>query len=371
MLAKLAWKVCLLGCLLVNFVGVLLLAFSAVNLQRESRAAAVEESRRVDGVALAMKSCISPRIGTKTSSWPMGKAERSCTYGYVFQRGACVQCLPGKFSMPHWVACQPLLECEQIEHEVTSFNLLHSLVHWRYYRADWKGHEVIYATFNALAKTSINYSELQLVGPSQHILYPIGSCSTKSIVVFASNWTFLGTGNGHGLVFAQHPDCNHCIVKLHLVTSYLRVLVRLHSVNIVLCNSRTLLHLLSQFLVTDSFSLVLTALDNLRRDTDGALLCHHREIANDFVAPEQKWPYGDTKIFNLEEQPKYDRRTDIWKVPEVVSGFLSTCEEIMDLLEAIHLQCKATDPQLRPTAAQLLQEYEYVWDLLYKDVVLL
>jgi glycoprotein-mannosyl O6-kinase len=141
--------------------------------------------------------------------------------------------------------------------------------------------------------------------------------------------------------------------------------------NMVLCNSRTFLHLFAQFLVTDTASLVLATFDNLPRDEDEPILCLQAEMKGDFIAPEQKWPYEETKIFNLEEQPKYDHMADIWRVPEVASHIISACEEVMDYLQVYYEQCKAPDPQHRPTAAELLMEHESVWKLLYRDDVFL
>ena len=139
-----------------------------------------------------------------------------------------------------------------------------------------------------------------------------------------------------------------------------------------LCNARSLEHLLSQFLLTDHYTLVLSTLDNLPRPQEDldtrpqGILCHHRELRGSFVAPEQKWLHGDTKIFNLEEQPRYDQSVDIWKVPEVTSALLgSKCEDVMDYLRLVHVMCKALSPHQRPTAQELLSEYKYTWNLLF------
>lgn len=323
----------------------------------------VEESRRLEDQLFLNRDCISSSASQSSTS---KKKHVTCTFGYVLQKGACIECPAGKFSLENWIACQPLLGCEHIQHEITQLELLHSLVHWQYYKADWKGYSIIYATFNALARSSINYLAIQRFSPSQNILYPVGSCEEKSIVLFTSNWTFVDVGNRFEAVFATRPLCNRCMVRLHFAMSYLHIIARLHAVDTVLCNSRTLQHLLSQFLITDRFSLVLATQDNLPQDANGPILCQQRELNGRFIAPEQKWPYGAIKIFNPDEQPKYDKTTDIWKVPDVVSAFLTpACKEVVDYLQEIHLKCKDVTPHQRPTAAQLLKEYEHVWDLLF------
>lgn len=355
-----------LGCVALTVLFIFL-TWSTLTVQREVKTVSDKEVQRLESQFASSTDCIIPR--TKDSFTPRGtkKGERACNLGYVLQRGECVQCPPGKFSLPNWIACQTLLNCETVQHELSVQELLHSLVHWQYYRGDWKGYEVIYATFNSLALTMINYSAIQSFPPSQSILYPIGFCREKNVILFASNWTFIEVGNHFEAAFIRNPLCKHCVVKLNLAMSYLRVLVRLHAADTVLCNSYTLRHLLSQFLITDGFSLVLATLDNLRQDSNAPILCKQRELRSNFTAPEQRWPYGKTKIFNPDEQPKYDRTTDIWKVPDVVSVFLQSCVEVMDYLELIHQQCRSHDPHLRPTAARVLEEYQIVWELLLSD----
>lgn len=345
-----------LGCLVLTSL-FLFLTWTTHSVQREVRT----EIHRLETEFASITSCINPRRKPATDS------KESCSLGYVLQRGVCVQCLPGKFSLPNWIACQMLLSCETIQHEVTVKGLIHSLIHWKYYRADWKGYEIMYAEYYGFFRTSINYSAIQSFSPSQNILYPIGFCEEENIVLFASNRTFIESGNHFEKAFNRNPVCNHCMVKLNLVISYLHVLVKLHSVNTVLCNSYSYKYLLSQFFITDGFSLVLATLDNLLQDANTPILCKLSEIRGNFSAPEQRWPYGETKIFNLAEQPKYNRTTDIWKVPDVASVFLKTCVEVMDYLELIHQQCKTFDPGLRPTAAQVLEQYQHVWGLMFSD----
>ena len=303
-----------------------------------------------------------------TRELPTGRPDvTACTLGYVKQKKACVGCPAGKFSLVNWVTCRPLLDCEHVQDEVTQFEFLYSLGHWWYYRASYKNYEIMYAKFNPGETDMISSSRIQPLSASlENALYPIGFCEEEGVVLFASNRTFMGPGGDHFEdVMNSRPSCNHCMVRLHLSMSYVRVLAELHGMDAVLCNSLTLSHLLSQFLITEKFSLVLSSLDNLPRDVNGPIICWQKELKGDFIAPEQKWPYGSTKIFNPSEQPKYDRKSDIWKVPNVVSALLGpACGEVRDYLIKIHKKCKSLDPQSRPTASQLLKEYERIYDLL-------
>lgn len=296
----------------------------------------------------------------------MGSKSRvTCPLGSVLQGGRCIQCPRGKFSLWDWVACQSLLGCDEVQHEVTRRELLHSLVHWQYYRAEWSGYDIIYATFNTLALSHVDYDNIDLFHHTSNVLYPIGACEDASAILFASNQTFVEVGNHFDSFLASHPTCNTCRKRLHTATSYIHLLTQLHAVNITLCNSRTLSHLLSQFLITSDCTLVLSTLDNFPQETDGPILCHTRELRGKFIAPEQAWPYGVTKIFNVDEQPRYGHVTDIWKVPAVVSSLLTPgCEDVLDYLRGIHLRCKDKNPTRRPTAEEILQEYQQVLQIL-------
>ncbi len=153
-----------------------------------------------------------------------------------------------------------------------------------------------------------------------------------------------------------------------MVLSFLGVLSKLHATDNVLCNGITLQDTLSQFLIRDDYSLVLATLDNLPSDSKDPVLCRTRELTGFFVAPEQKWPYGSTKIFNPDDQPRYNRSSDIWKVPDVVVALLtSSCNSVLDFMHAIHIRCKNTRPHLRPPAAEILEEYRTIWEMLNND----
>ena len=295
---------------------------------------------------------------------------RTCNVGYVRgKEGDCVLCPEGMFSLFNWIACERFLDCEHVRHEATKGQLLHSLVHWKYFRADWKSYEIIYATYNPTMRTSIDYLRSRLFSPSHNFLYPIGYCEEEKVILFASNTTYLSTGNHLDVAFAKKPTCNNCMVRFHMVLNYVRILSRLHATDTVLCNSRILDHLLSQFLISENFILVLATLDNLPSEADGPILCQPSELTGQFVAPEQKWPHGSIKIFNLKEQPKYGKMSDIWKVPDVVSFFLKgPCDDILDYLQVVHMRCKSVNPHGRPLTDQLVEEYESVWKLLFGRV---
>jgi len=99
--------------------------------------------------------------------------------------------------------------------------------------------------------------------------------------------------------------------------------------------------------------------------------CSKSELKGSFVAPEQKWPFNQLKVFNADEQPGYNEKTDIWKIPDVVKALLggdalklAESEHILDYLVAVHRKCKRSNPEERPAISDVLKEYELVWSLL-------
>jgi glycoprotein-mannosyl O6-kinase len=89
-------------------------------------------------------------------------------------------------------------------------------------------------------------------------------------------------------------------------------------------------------------------------------------LSPDSTAPEMRWPYPNKK-YTWREQPMYDEKTDIWKFQELCEYFFSLLSNNTfpnQLLDDIHERCKNTDPDQRPTAEEVLQEYRQVMQLL-------
>lgn len=166
-------------------------------------------------------------------------------------------------------------------------------------------------------------------------------------------------------------------VRLRLAVDYVSVLHYLHSSpagHRVMCDSNSLEKTLSQFLLTSDFHLVVNDLDALPEvDRSVGLLakCGHRELTGDFVAPEQLWPFGDDGLsFSDELMPGYDEKTDIWKIPDVTRYLMGSVPGV-DVahfhLFPIHEECKRRDPQLRPSALDVLKVYRSVYTNMVRD----
>ena len=302
-----------------------------------------------------------------------------CKVGFVAQSRACVPCSQGTFALEQWVVCIPLLSCTEISDDVQIGDVQYTVGGWTFYTARWNNYDIIYALFKKFDDGKlVDFGAIERLMPHDKLLYLIGRCDHKEStqLLFAKNSAVLGHADELDFVLAQKTDCDYEFVRFRLAMDYVQILAHLHS-NItetfVLCNSHSLSLLLSQFLITEDLRLVLGAYDNLpalnagSKNLDAKVKCSQKELKGGFVAPEQKWPYQSSKVFNYAQQPGYTEKADIWKIPDVTRVLLNKKgdhQTILDLLEVIHRKCKNLAPSTRPTATQVLQEYQFVWKTL-------
>ena len=137
-----------------------------------------------------------------------------------------------------------------------------------------------------------------------------------------------------------------------------------------MCDTYYLRKLLSQFLITDDFRLVVNDLDNTPEVTqEKGILCNQGKELRPFVAPEQRWP-NITTPFRIDLMPTYDEKVDIWKFPAVLESLLDGVNgssfakrELRKMMET----CHATNPEQRPTANEVLQELLRVQQLIINN----
>ena len=143
---------------------------------------------------------------------------------------------------------------------------------------------------------------------------------------------------------------------------YVKIINYLHNSPIgirVMCDATSLRKLLMQYLVTDDFHLVVNDLYNTpdAREENGILCANKKELLQ-FVAPEQRWPFNESVPFRSDLKPTYDEKVDIWKIPPVVErilGDVNGSSFTKGTLRRVMERCRATDPQQRPSAKEVLQ----------------
>lgn len=159
--------------------------------------------------------------------------------------------------------------------------------------------------------------------------------------------------------------CDACILlrydtvprRFSLCLGYVAILRHLHAHQRVMCDSNTLAKTLSQYLVRGDLSLRVNDLDALPRVTPGKrVTCGTPPLHGELLAPEQRG--------NASETASCDLKCDIWKVPDVCLWLLGNTRSVEGLkfrLFPVHRACKERDPERRPDAELLWQEYLNVW----------
>ena len=350
--------------------------------------AAISEERKTyariakENLVIQFTTCRGPSSTTMIRTY---SSPKMCSPGFLWRQGGCVPCPRGTFSLAQWTVCEDFLVCDDMLHEVRVSKLLYTVGNWHYYEAEWKGYEIVCGKTQRNDVTT-HTSVLQELQPHSHLLYPIGFCEETGTVAFSiDQWRraqSIGSVSKLGAILAP-TGCDNWMTRFQLCLDYVRILHRLHTAAggpYVFCNSHSLEHTLSQFLISEDLQLLLANYDNLpqvRLDTSDVktpkthVRCSKNELKGDFVAPEQKWPFSQLKVFNADEQPGYSEKTDIWKIPDIVEALLNggalevaESEHIMDYLVAVHQKCKRNNPEERPAVSDVLKQYELVWRLL-------
>ncbi|XP_041826676.1 protein O-mannose kinase isoform X2 [Melanotaenia boesemani] len=290
-----------------------------------------------------------------------------------------VGCLPGHFKMTTMKNCSAWIQCPHIQEDVRRLKLIGQGTVKKVYLAEWRGHKV------ALSKlASLDYLEDFLHGLS--MLQALQSPYVVRVVGFClEDHSLVTEYHPHGSLLnledvldqEQFQQQNTWSVRLRLAIDYVSILHYLHNSPAgrrVMCDSNSLEKTLSQFLLTNDFHLLVNDLDALPEvnPSTGLLVkCGHRELTGDFVAPEQLWPFRDTgKPFSDHLMPEYNEKTDIWKIPDVsrfVMGRVPGGDLVHFHLFEVHEECKKEDPQLRPSALQVLNVYRSVYSSMVRD----
>lgn len=285
-------------------------------------------------------------------------------------------CSPGHFKIGTMPSCAAWLQCQQINTEIRTLKLIGQGVVKKVFLAEWRGQKVAVSTL-----TSLDYLEDFLHGVSMLealqgplVVQLVGFCPEEHTLVTEHHP--LGSLLNLEQVLAQraYRQLDSWQVRLRLARDYVSVLHFLHNSPAgrrVMCDSNSLEKTLSQFLLTADLSVVVNDVDALPEvDSSPGLLvkCGRRQLSGDFVAPEQLWPHREP--FSDQLMPGYDEKTDIWKIPEVVRFLMGSVpggDLVHFHLFHIHQQCKKEEPELRPSALDVLNAYRDVYSSMVRD----
>lgn len=212
---------------------------------------------------------------------------------------------------------------------------------------------------------------------SKHVVKLIGYCEEEFTIL--TEYHPLGSLKNLNeiLTLPKYKSSNTWHRRFMLAIDYVSIIHYLHTSplgSLVMCDSNELDKVLSQYLLTSDFHVVVNDLDALplvNKSAGKLIKCGHRELQGDFVAPEQLWPYGKEQApFEDNLMPPYDEMSDIWKIP-AVSNFLLGNVKGSDLVRFhlfdIHAACKKS-PAERPSAQIVLDTYRKVLTSLIREI---
>lgn len=281
------------------------------------------------------------------------------------------KCLTGRFALKDQIDCHPWLNCYDIQHDIhqEENRLILTGVVKMVYRAKWKNQDIILAkprTIEFIEDFQENLKNLEAYSPNEHLVQLVGHCNGTVVL---TEYHKFGSALNFKQVITEESIANfdNVSVRIRLCRDYASILNFLHHKDPqgprVMCDSSSLEKTLTQYLLTNDLGLVLADLDAIPFVGRG-VKCGHKELRGNFVAPEQKWPFPNLP-FNDMQMPLYDEKSDIWKVPDVCDWFLGPSREadiVRYRLYHIHNSCKSLDTSLRPSAADLLKEYQLLLD---------
>jgi glycoprotein-mannosyl O6-kinase len=263
-------------------------------------------------------------------------------------------------------ACRDWLSCSDLS-QLSVGSLLREGTVKRIYLGKWKALPLVVSRLKDSQFSDDfghNLEMLTQFADSPYVVNMLGSCHKSTLL---TEYHPLGDAlNWPQVLEGASGDKKRPKQCLDMCISYVQVLRFLHNSPIgtrVMCDANSLEKLLSQFLITSDLRLVANDLDALPEVVgDRGVVCGHRELEGDFVAPEQLWPHPGVP-FNESLMQGYDEKIDVWRIPDVCSWFLSKCPQTVSLMtqiEPIHKQCKERDPQKRPSASRVLSVYESI-----------
>ncbi|NWI10960.1 SG196 kinase, partial [Crypturellus soui] len=290
-------------------------------------------------------------------------------------------CPPGHFRLGAMTNCSPWLSCEAMSKEVRKLRRVGEGAVKKVFLSEWKENKVVLSQLTSpeLQEDFLHGLKMLKALQSKHVVRLLGYCEPQFTIL--TEYHPLGSLRGLNATVSmpKYQALNTWHRRLMLAIDYVSIIRFLHTSplgTLVMCDSNDLAKVLSQYLLTSDFHVLVNDLDALplvNRSADVLVKCGHRELRGEFVAPEQRWPHGEEVPFDDNLMPAYDEKTDIWKIPDV-SNFLLGHVEGSDIVRLhlfdIHAACKKEDPAERPSAQEVLDTYRKVLTLLIREAAM-
>ncbi|KAG8454410.1 hypothetical protein GDO86_000871 [Hymenochirus boettgeri] len=288
-------------------------------------------------------------------------------------------CPYGHFKIATMKNCSPWLNCEAIKKDVRKLKLVGVGAVKKVFLAEWKGMKVALSELTSLDVKDDFLHGLRMLQAlqSKNLVILVGHCEETYTIL--TEYHPLGSLKNleETFNFPKYQGFNTWQNRLKLAIDYVSVISYLHNSplgTLVMCDSNDLNKVLSQYLLTSDFHVVINDLDALPvvdRENGILVKCGQREITGHFVAPEQLWPHEVDVEFSDDLMPSYDEKTDIWKIPSVTDhllGHVQGSDIVRFHLFDIHSECSKRNPSDRPSAQTVLHTYRRVLTLLMKEM---
>jgi len=274
-----------------------------------------------------------------------------------------LECPSNHFILDHMESCHPWLTCKDLN-KITIKNPLGKGAVKDVFLAKWGKNNVVLslpASSDYIEDFKIGVETLMILNPSKYVVQFVGHCD-KENALFTEYHPL-----GNALEFFNKSVIKNLteIQSLGFCLQYSLILSFLHNQPNgprVFCDSNDLHKLLSQLLVTSQSTLILNDVDALPVVINSSgIKCGHRQLEGTFVAPEQLW--NKEGQFTDSLLPGYNEKTDIWKAASVCEFFLTQAagkDVLRYRLFNLHSRCKNNNPELRPSAGDLVNEYRLV-----------
>ncbi|KAJ6660548.1 hypothetical protein lerEdw1_017545 [Lerista edwardsae] len=289
-------------------------------------------------------------------------------------------CPQGKFRLGTLKNCSLWLSCQAMK-EVRKLKRIGEGAVKRVFLSEWKENKVAFSQLTVLQLQEDFLYGLQMLKSlqSKHVIKLLGYCE-EDFAVLTEYHPFGSLKNLNEILnLPKYKNYNTWHHRFMLAIDYVSIIHYLHNSplgTLVMCDSNDLDKVLSQYLLTSDFHVIVNDLDALplvNKSAGKLIRCGHRELQGEFVAPEQLWPYGKEVPFEDSLMPPYDEMTDIWKIPDI-SNFLLGDVDGSDLVRFhlfdIHLACKK-HPAERPSAQMILDTYKKVLASLVRKTIIL